>query len=172
MLVAAPPRFSTTTCWPQISDSLPATTRAMASVPPPGGNGTTRRTYRFGQPEVCARALLTRPSAEAAESAMKRRRLIMAFSRSIHRSRRAADCDYRGLSRARHILCVILAYVTWARTPHEVCDGSLVGRGVRALTQLLRRALLGDLDVGGFDDRTPLFHLILEVGAERLGRRA
>jgi hypothetical protein len=51
----------------------------MASVPPPGGNGTTRRTYRFGQPEVCAGARLTGASTEAAESAMTRRRLIMAF---------------------------------------------------------------------------------------------
>ena len=52
---------------------------AAAHVDAQGAKGTTRRTYRFGQPEVCARALLTRPSTEAAESAMTRRRLIMAF---------------------------------------------------------------------------------------------
>jgi hypothetical protein len=52
ILVAPPPRFSITVCWPQISESLPATTRAIASVPPPGGNGTISRTNRFGQFEA------------------------------------------------------------------------------------------------------------------------
>src|SRR5215475_8918323 len=119
MLVAPPPRFSTTTCWPQISDSLPATTRAMASVPPPGGNGTTRRTYRFGQPEVCACALLMRPSAEAAESEMMRRRLITAFlpfDQTFTPAR--VLIMIIATSRARHIVCAIRAHVTWERTPH------------------------------------------------------
>ncbi|MCX7137656.1 MAG: hypothetical protein NTW47_13735 [Proteobacteria bacterium] len=36
ILVAPPARFSTTTCWPKISVSLPAITRAVKSVLPPG----------------------------------------------------------------------------------------------------------------------------------------
>src|SRR5258707_11099325 len=77
ILVAAPPRFSTPTCWPQISESLPATTRAIASVPPPGGNGTTSRTKRVGQPCADARLGSAGAAIEAAVSAMARRRLSM-----------------------------------------------------------------------------------------------
>src|SRR5687768_217319 len=44
----APPRLSTTTGWPQPSESFCATVREMMSVPPPGGNGTMRRTGRLG----------------------------------------------------------------------------------------------------------------------------
>src|SRR5262249_13619445 len=36
-----PARLSTTTCWPSAPVSFSATTRAMASTPPPGGYGTT-----------------------------------------------------------------------------------------------------------------------------------
>ena len=44
----APARFSTTTVWPSAGCSFSAITRAMMSVVPPGGNGTTIRTGRFG----------------------------------------------------------------------------------------------------------------------------
>jgi hypothetical protein len=60
MLLAPPPRFSTTICWPQTSDSRLATMRATASVLPPGANGTISRTARLGQ--ACATAARpTRP---------------------------------------------------------------------------------------------------------------
>src|SRR4051794_23926493 len=55
----------------------------------------------------------------------------------------------------------------------RACRNTLAPRAaydVSALTQLLRRALLGELDVGGFDHRAPLVHLIFEVGPERFGR--
>src|SRR5262245_46886289 len=89
MLAPPPPRFSTTICWPQISDSLPATTRAMASVPPPGGNGTTNRTKRLGQVD-CAEALRRKlgagrafASAAAPASLMEWRRLSIVYSLTL-----------------------------------------------------------------------------------------
>src|SRR6266853_1570738 len=48
-----PGRFSTTTGWPSASPSLGASTRAIVSVAPPGGLGTSRRTGRVG---YCAEA--------------------------------------------------------------------------------------------------------------------
>ena len=44
----APGLFSTTTGWPQASASLPASSRAVRSVAPPAGNGTTSLTGRVG----------------------------------------------------------------------------------------------------------------------------
>ena len=49
MLPPAPGLFSTTTCWPHISDSRAPTMRPMPSMPPPGVNGTTSLTKRVGQ---------------------------------------------------------------------------------------------------------------------------
>src|SRR5215470_18741040 len=49
----APPRFSTTTCWPSVLLMRSATSRARASLPPPAGNGTTSVIGRDGK--VCAR---------------------------------------------------------------------------------------------------------------------
>src|SRR6478672_9874422 len=45
---ATPALVSTMTCWFHIWVSLAATTRASASVPPPGGKPTTMRTGAFG----------------------------------------------------------------------------------------------------------------------------
>ena len=45
---ATPALVSTMTCWFHICVSLAATTRASASVPPPGGKPTTMRTGAFG----------------------------------------------------------------------------------------------------------------------------
>src|SRR5262249_42521832 len=66
-----------------MSDSLPDSTRAMVSVPPPGGNGTTRRTKRLGHPcaeEVCAEAVRGGKAATTADAAAatNRRRAIAA----------------------------------------------------------------------------------------------
>src|SRR5262252_1299288 len=87
MLPLAPPLFSITTCWPHVSESRADTMRAIASAPPPGGNGTIRRTNRFGQfgtgkacsDEVCADVGQTRlgASAAAAASAIAWRRVII-----------------------------------------------------------------------------------------------
>src|SRR6185295_18204670 len=52
----APPRFSITTCWPQIWVSFSPRRRAEISVAPPGGNGTMKRTGFCGQ--ACAAAPL------------------------------------------------------------------------------------------------------------------
>src|SRR6516162_3998396 len=77
MLPLAPPLFSITTCWPHVSESRADTMRAIASAPPPGGNGTIRRTNRFGQfgtdnacsDEVCADVGPARLGASAAAAA-------------------------------------------------------------------------------------------------------
>src|SRR4051812_21004368 len=71
MLVAPPPLFSTTTCWPHCSESCAETMRAIASVPPPGGKGTTMRTKRDGQ--VCASAVLMPAASERMSAAVRRR---------------------------------------------------------------------------------------------------
>src|SRR5690349_16989275 len=44
----APPRLSTTNCWPRYSDSLVENARAVMSLPPPGAKGTTTRTTLLG----------------------------------------------------------------------------------------------------------------------------
>ena len=48
MLVAAPGRFSTMTCWPSRSDSHCATRRAPISAGPPAGKPTIKCTGRVG----------------------------------------------------------------------------------------------------------------------------
>src|SRR5262245_27290917 len=67
----APPRFSTTTCWPSVLLIRSATSRASASLPPPAGNGTTSVTARFGK--VCAEAVsIPAPPIAHATIAVKR----------------------------------------------------------------------------------------------------
>ena len=44
----APPRLSTTTCWPMSCESGWLMERARRSLPPPGGNGTIIRIGRVG----------------------------------------------------------------------------------------------------------------------------
>src|SRR5215211_1576710 len=63
-----------------MSESLAARTREIASVPPPGGNGTMRRTCRVGQ--ACARPARANTDAKVdpAKSETRRRRLIIAAS--------------------------------------------------------------------------------------------
>ena len=48
IVLAAPGRLSTTNVWPRLSPSFCASSRPRMSVPPPGGNGTMRRTARAG----------------------------------------------------------------------------------------------------------------------------
>ena len=48
MLVPAPGRFSTITCWGRSSESFDASTRALMSTPPPGVNPTINRGGRLG----------------------------------------------------------------------------------------------------------------------------
>jgi hypothetical protein len=64
---ATPPLFSTMTCWFHIVVSFCATTRASASVPPPGGNPTTMRTGPLGH--SCAKSRGTPSVAAAAPAA-------------------------------------------------------------------------------------------------------
>ena len=54
-MVLAPGRGSTITCWPSRGVSASAITRTIASIAPPGVNGTTMRTGLVGQ-AVSARA--------------------------------------------------------------------------------------------------------------------
>ena len=66
MLPAAPPRLSTTTCWPSDWLSESDRIRAMMSVGPPGANGTTTVMGRSGK----AAAGRTRHSSAAAPTAV------------------------------------------------------------------------------------------------------
>src|SRR5580704_1530184 len=77
MLPPAPPRFSITTVWPQISSSFLPTRRAVMSVEPPGVNGTTMRTGFAGQVAALARRARRAGAVTAAASPRKRRRLCI-----------------------------------------------------------------------------------------------
>jgi hypothetical protein len=77
MLPPAPPLFSITTDWPQISCNRLPTSRAVMSVDPPGVNGTTMRTGLAGQLSPSAREGRMAGAAAAAASAKKRRRSSM-----------------------------------------------------------------------------------------------
>src|SRR5688572_17738926 len=63
---AAPPRLSTTNCWPRYSESLFENTRAVMSLPPPGANGTMTRTGLVGY--FWASTVPGMPAASAAAS--------------------------------------------------------------------------------------------------------
>src|SRR5882672_114728 len=67
MLPPAPPRFSTTTCWPRPSDIFWASGRPMVSLPPPGGYGSTRR---IGLTGYCCANTVAVPNAENAVKAL------------------------------------------------------------------------------------------------------
>src|SRR5215213_1541810 len=71
--VAAPGRFSTSTGWPRPGAMRSASSRAMTSVEPPGGNGTTNVTGRSGNAFCCATAGAAKPRpAMPAESKARR----------------------------------------------------------------------------------------------------
>src|SRR5215468_10599146 len=74
MLPPAPGLFSITTCWPHISESLAPRMRPIASMPPPGVNGTTSFTTRLGQPWPKARPNGLAATTEAAAIPSRRRR--------------------------------------------------------------------------------------------------
>src|SRR5262245_20573112 len=86
MLPPAPGLFSTTTCWPHISERRAPTMRPIPSMPPPGVNGTTSLTKRTGQ--ACGKvawAAAPRPpsadaSADAADIRTSWRRVSMSAS--------------------------------------------------------------------------------------------
>src|SRR5436190_15142999 len=59
MVPPPPPRLSTFTVWRNASDSFCATTRAMASTPPPAGYGTMRVIVRVGNSAACAAVIVT-----------------------------------------------------------------------------------------------------------------
>src|SRR5439155_10205512 len=63
ILPLAPDLFSTTICWCRLRDKDSPTRRAPTSVDPPAGNGTTKRTGRFGH--SCAAALGDRAATSA-----------------------------------------------------------------------------------------------------------
>src|SRR5215467_5869564 len=66
MLPPAPGLFSTTICWPHISERRAPIMRPTASMPPPGVNGTTSLTMRFGQAALpCAWAMRDAKGAKA-----------------------------------------------------------------------------------------------------------
>src|SRR5262249_41312082 len=71
MLPPAPGLFSTTTCWPHISERRAPTMRPIPSMPPPGVNGTTSLTKRAGQAcgKVACAAAPRPPSADASVDA-------------------------------------------------------------------------------------------------------
>src|SRR2546427_3602539 len=72
-----PGRFSTTTGCPSASPSLGETTRAIVSVAPPGGLGTSRRIGRLGYCAQGAAAYKDTRSAAAAPEGRRRRFVLM-----------------------------------------------------------------------------------------------
>jgi hypothetical protein len=81
ILVPPPGLFSITTCCPHSFDNPLPSTRASVSVGPPAASGTIKRTDRLGQALDWPRAEIFGASVEAAESAIKRRRVSMATPR-------------------------------------------------------------------------------------------
>src|SRR5712664_2469759 len=77
MVPPAPPRLSTTTCWPSDLLILSATMRPSASLPPPGGNGMTSVTGRVGYACAAAGRGASDDTIAAPTRLMKARRLIM-----------------------------------------------------------------------------------------------
>src|SRR6266702_7391976 len=78
MLPPAPGLFSITTDWPQTSCRRLPIRRAVMSVEPPGGNGTTMRTDRCGQSAPAARdGRMGGAAMAAAARPTKRRRFSM-----------------------------------------------------------------------------------------------
>jgi hypothetical protein len=78
MLPPAPGLFSITTVWPHTSCRRLPTRRAVMSVEPPGGNGTTMRTFLSGQFAPSAReASMDGAAMAAAVRPANRRRFSM-----------------------------------------------------------------------------------------------
>src|ERR1700674_2059493 len=80
MVPPAPPRFSTTICWPIDLLILSATMRPSASLPPPGGNGMTRVTGRVGYAWAVAAPGVSDQAVAPATRTMNARRLICFLS--------------------------------------------------------------------------------------------
>src|SRR5688500_11435018 len=78
MMAFAPPRLSTTSGWPSTLSISFAMALALASVAPPGGNGTIRRIGRVGH-ACCAAASAAITAAEAASAAIAHRNEYRAF---------------------------------------------------------------------------------------------
>src|SRR5712671_4819844 len=76
MVPPAPPRFSTTTCWPSDLLILSATMRPSASLPPPGGNGMTSVTGRTGYAWAAAGRGASDDTTRPLTRLMKARRFI------------------------------------------------------------------------------------------------
>src|SRR5215831_15772020 len=65
MLPLAPDLFSTTICWPSARERYSPMTRVATSVEPPAGNGTMKRTGRFGHSCAFAVGMATRIASNA-----------------------------------------------------------------------------------------------------------
>src|SRR5450759_230516 len=73
MVPDAPPRLSTTNCWPSAALNGSATVRVTRSLAPPGTYGTTQRTDRVGcQPCACAKETQVTAASRAAVLRMRR----------------------------------------------------------------------------------------------------
>src|SRR4051812_26911699 len=72
MFPEAPARLSTITCWPRLTESRSASTRAMLSTLPPAGHGTIRRMGLAGH--AAADSACTGAPKQARAAARKRRR--------------------------------------------------------------------------------------------------
>src|SRR6185436_12248534 len=70
IMLPAPGRFSTKNCCMKALEKCSAMTRAMMSVPPAGGEGTTMRTGRAGH--VCASACVVRTAKPRAAARIAR----------------------------------------------------------------------------------------------------
>jgi len=71
----APDRFSTTNGWPSESESFAAIRRAIGSVDPPGGYGTTNFTGLVGQ--ACAQVVIGASAASAIAATRRTERIMI-----------------------------------------------------------------------------------------------
>src|SRR5688572_19247194 len=84
MLPCAPARLSMTTCWPHSSASFAPRMRASASVPPPGGNGTMKRTGFSGKRSCAATG---KASAQASNHQKRMGKLLIGAAESVEAGR-------------------------------------------------------------------------------------
>src|SRR5262249_41620729 len=87
MLPPAPPRLTTTICWPQASFSFCPTRRVTMSVAPPGGNGQMMRTgfdgYVWASDGIASRAA----KSAAMKTSSSELRIFLLLPASLHSQR-------------------------------------------------------------------------------------
>src|SRR5512137_348005 len=113
MAPVAPAWFSTTNDWPRLADILLAIVRAMVSVEPPGGNGTTTVTGFSGK----AANVGATPATVATAPTARARRMVFIVSPGRLRGggRRSCQRRERRITRRLGAPVVLVQYIFPAR---------------------------------------------------------